>query len=110
MIPGATRGSRRPVGPPGAPAPCLELTNGGLAPFGGGVPLFRPDGTFVYLARDEGRVYRVLFTGNEAPNITQHPQNQTAAQNGSATFTVSATGTAPLSYQWQRAEAGTTVA
>jgi uncharacterized protein GlcG (DUF336 family) len=24
---------------PGAPAPCLELTNGGLAPFGGGVPL-----------------------------------------------------------------------
>lgn len=31
---------------PGAPAPCLELTNGGLAPFGGGVPLIRPDGTF----------------------------------------------------------------
>src|SRR5688572_3734951 len=30
---------------PGAPAPCLELTNGGLAPFGGGVPLFRSDGT-----------------------------------------------------------------
>jgi uncharacterized protein GlcG (DUF336 family) len=29
---------------PGAPAPGLELTNGGLAPFGGGVPLFRPDG------------------------------------------------------------------
>jgi uncharacterized protein GlcG (DUF336 family) len=24
---------------PGAPAPCLELTNGGLAPFGGGVLL-----------------------------------------------------------------------
>jgi uncharacterized protein GlcG (DUF336 family) len=24
---------------PGAPAPGLELTNGGLAPFGGGVPL-----------------------------------------------------------------------
>lgn len=31
---------------PGAPAPCLELTNGGLAPFGGGVPLVRSDGTF----------------------------------------------------------------
>ena len=30
---------------PGAPAPGLELTNGGLAPFGGGVPLFRRDGT-----------------------------------------------------------------
>ena len=32
---------------PGAPAPCLELTNGGLAPFGGGVPLMMPDGTLV---------------------------------------------------------------
>lgn len=30
---------------PGAPAPGLELTNDGLATFGGGVPLFQPDGT-----------------------------------------------------------------
>lgn len=29
---------------PGAPAPTLELTNGGLATFGGGVPLRSPDG------------------------------------------------------------------
>lgn len=29
---------------PGAPAPGLELTNGGLAPFGGGVPLKSVDG------------------------------------------------------------------
>jgi uncharacterized protein GlcG (DUF336 family) len=29
---------------PGAPAPGLELTNGGLAPFGGGVPLKGADG------------------------------------------------------------------
>jgi uncharacterized protein GlcG (DUF336 family) len=29
---------------PGAPAPALELTNGGLAPFGGGVPLRNTDG------------------------------------------------------------------
>jgi uncharacterized protein GlcG (DUF336 family) len=29
---------------PGAPAPALELTNGGLAPFGGGVPLRSLDG------------------------------------------------------------------
>ena len=29
---------------PGAPAPTLELTNGGLAPFGGGVPLRALDG------------------------------------------------------------------
>ncbi len=29
---------------PGAPAPGLELTNGGLVPFGGGIPLTGPDG------------------------------------------------------------------
>jgi uncharacterized protein GlcG (DUF336 family) len=29
---------------PGAPAPGLERTNGGLAPFGGGIPLKGPDG------------------------------------------------------------------
>lgn len=29
---------------PGAPAPGLELSNGGLAPFGGGVPLRSPGG------------------------------------------------------------------
>lgn len=27
---------------PGAPAPGLELSNGGLAPFGGGIPLVHP--------------------------------------------------------------------
>jgi uncharacterized protein GlcG (DUF336 family) len=32
---------------PGAPAPALELTNGGLAPFGGGVPLRDGDGRMV---------------------------------------------------------------
>jgi uncharacterized protein GlcG (DUF336 family) len=29
---------------PGAPAPGLEYSNGGLAPFGGGIPLRSPDG------------------------------------------------------------------
>lgn len=28
---------------PGAPAPGLELTNGGLAPFGGGIPINHPN-------------------------------------------------------------------
>jgi uncharacterized protein GlcG (DUF336 family) len=32
---------------PGAPAPGLELTNGGLAPFGGGIPLRGTDGQVI---------------------------------------------------------------
>ncbi|HKD52214.1 MAG TPA: immunoglobulin domain-containing protein, partial [Candidatus Acidoferrum sp.] len=37
-----------------------------------------------------------------APTITAQPTNQTVTAGQAATFTVSATGTAPLSYQWQK--------
>jgi len=36
-----------------------------------------------------------------APTITTQPANQTVTAGQSATFSVAATGTAPLSYQWQ---------
>ncbi len=35
-----------------------------------------------------------------APTVTGDPSNQSVCQGGTATFTVTATGTAPLSYQW----------
>src|ERR1700683_2215730 len=37
-----------------------------------------------------------------APTITAQPTAQTVSAGQSATFSVTATGTAPLSYQWQR--------
>ncbi len=37
-----------------------------------------------------------------APAITAQPQNETVTVGQSATFSVTATGTAPLSYQWQK--------
>jgi parallel beta-helix repeat protein len=37
-----------------------------------------------------------------APSITTQPANQTVNAGDTATFTVAATGTAPLSYQWKR--------
>ncbi|MBI5472803.1 MAG: carbohydrate binding domain-containing protein, partial [Ignavibacteriae bacterium] len=40
--------------------------------------------------------------GTSAPIITSQPSNQTITVGRSATFNVAATGTAPLSYQWQR--------
>jgi hypothetical protein len=37
-----------------------------------------------------------------APTITTQPSNQTVTVGQTATFSVTATGTAPLSYQWQK--------
>jgi hypothetical protein len=39
------------------------------------------------------------------PSITTQPANQTVTVGQAATFSVMATGTAPLSYQWQKASA-----
>ena len=60
------------------------------------------DGSLYYLARGSSAVFRVSFTGSQAPQITQHPASQTISVGQPVTFTVSASGTAPLSYQWQR--------
>ncbi len=45
--------------------------------------------------------YYVTNAVAEPPSITLHPQSQTVAQAGNVTFTVTAAGTAPLSYQWR---------
>src|SRR2546423_6517196 len=40
--------------------------------------------------------------GSTAPSITSQPASQTVTAGQTATFSVIATGTAPLAYQWQR--------
>ena len=61
------------------------------------------DGSIYYLARGGGAVYRVRYSaGGQAPSITQHPASQTVTAGQSVTFNVTASGTAPLNYQWQR--------
>ena len=39
---------------------------------------------------------------NAAPSITSQPQDQSVAAGAAATFSVTATGTAPLAYQWSK--------
>src|SRR5213075_699211 len=41
-------------------------------------------------------------TAPVAPTITAQPANQTVTAGQTATFAVTATGTAPLRYQWQK--------
>jgi glucose/arabinose dehydrogenase len=61
------------------------------------------DGSLYYLSIGSAAVFRVQFPANQTPpTITMQPSDQTVPEGQSATFTVSANGTAPLSYQWQK--------
>ena len=44
--------------------------------------------------------FATLLVTNAAPILTAQPQNQSVAIGGNATFSVAASGTAPLGYQW----------
>jgi glucose/arabinose dehydrogenase len=61
------------------------------------------DGALYYLDRFAGSVRRITFAAsNTAPVITSHPSSVTVAVGQPASFSVSAEGTQPLTFQWQR--------
>jgi glucose/arabinose dehydrogenase len=64
------------------------------------------DGSLYYLARGTGAttgaLFRIQYTLSTPPTITVPPANRTVSVGDPATFSVSASGTPPLSYQWQR--------
>ena len=66
------------------------------------------DGSLYYLARGTGQVFRVQFTASpggsqgQGPSIVQQPESRTVPAGSSVTFGVLASGSAPLSYRWQR--------
>jgi glucose/arabinose dehydrogenase len=61
-----------------------------------------PDGSLFYLNINDGSVRRVQYIAGTSPAITDHPDAALRSVGQSVTFTVSASGTPPLSYQWQR--------
>ncbi len=61
-----------------------------------------PDGNLYFLSRDNSAVYKITYTSSQKPVITNQPQGITVAQGNAATFSVTATGTAPLTYQWRK--------
>ena len=61
------------------------------------------DGSLYYLARGGGgELFRVTYTTMTAPSISSQPVSVTVAAGETARFSVSASGSAPLAYQWQR--------
>jgi glucose/arabinose dehydrogenase len=60
------------------------------------------DGALYYIQRGSGSIRKITYTASNAPTITQQPADLTVTVGAGATFTVAASGTGPLSYQWQR--------
>lgn len=58
-------------------------------------------GSLYYLARGAGAVFRVDFAAT-APTVTTHPSSRIVAPGARVTFSVRASGTPPLRYQWHR--------
>ncbi len=74
----------------------------GNTPFFGGFPFIGLIDEVVLYSRalSPAEVQSLAATPPSAPGITIPPTNQTVSVGGSAFFGVSATGTAPLAYQW----------
>ena len=86
----------------------LDPSNNTAAPFVTGISspvdlMVGSDGSLYYLAIGSSAVFKVQFSANQIPpTVTMQPSNQMVMQGQPATFQVSASGSAPLSYQWQR--------
>ena len=84
----------------------LDVASGSVGTFATGIPApvdlkVSDDGALYYLAREAGAVYRVGY-GTSAPTITMHPASRTVQAGAPVTFSVRASGTPPLRYQWMR--------
>lgn len=60
------------------------------------------DGNLYFLSRNAGRLYKIVFSGSQTPVITDQPDDITVSAGQPATFSATASGTAPLSYQWRK--------
>jgi glucose/arabinose dehydrogenase len=90
---------------------CIDIDNPGA-----GYQEFFPDGFFrilgtsvgidgnIYYSEyaDQGNIWRLEYTIAELPEVVNQPVGDTLYERESFTFRVSASGTNPLSYQWQK--------
>lgn len=63
-----------------------------------------PDGNLYYINRynTSAGIWKIIYTNNNAPAITNHPLSQTVTAGQPVTFSVSASGSTPFSYQWRK--------
>src|SRR5882762_4448388 len=78
--------------------PLHALQNGNGAPDG----VWGVVGTYPTHTNSSNYWVDVVFSAAGAPSITAQPASQTVTAGQTATFSVAATGTAPLTYQWNK--------
>jgi glucose/arabinose dehydrogenase len=63
-----------------------------------------PDGNLYYINRynTSAGIWKIIYTNNNAPAITNHPVSQTVTAGQPVTFSVSASGATPFTYQWRK--------
>ncbi|MCA9246463.1 MAG: PQQ-dependent sugar dehydrogenase [Planctomycetales bacterium] len=85
-----------------------DLTTGEVEQFASGladVPIHMevdPFGALYYLSRPTGAVMKIEYPVDSPPAVALQPQDLQVAVGEDATFHVSAGGSEPISYQWQR--------
>jgi glucose/arabinose dehydrogenase len=60
------------------------------------------DGNIYYLSRAAGALYKIVYSATTIPYVFSQPLNLTVAEGQQATFSVTALGSTPLIYQWQK--------
>jgi glucose/arabinose dehydrogenase len=60
------------------------------------------DGNLYYLSRSAGALYKIVYNNTTVPFITNQPHDLAIAEGEAATFSVTALGSTPLTYQWQK--------
>ncbi len=89
-----------PANPPALPSNATNFASGALEIAG---MQLGPDGAIYYMQRGgSAGVRRIVPNVTSPPVITRDPGDQTVSVGENATFNVEASGTGPLTYQWER--------
>jgi glucose/arabinose dehydrogenase len=60
------------------------------------------DGNLYFLSRANSALYKIVYNNTSVPFIINHPADVQIMEGLTPTFTVSAIGTEPFTYQWQK--------
>ena len=61
-----------------------------------------PDGNLYYFSISQSAVYKIIYSSNDAPVITTQPADALVPVGQNVTFTVTASGANPKTYQWRK--------